>query len=368
MYYIFSSSLATLFYMFATAVTQTDPGTPSLTIDEVKSLIDQSDVFSSLRLDKAGPQAFPAYRSLLNNPQTTDEILEGILLALVRSQADRRDFRRLVVPHIPSKNYCVRRAAANLIGSIGTLEDAKLLIPLLNDPDDTVRYAAATSLIEVAGQPEVKPLEDWVAAQVKAGWFKGDDAKQWAYLLAEMKERIEKAPGGIWERIPTDRVFDVLQRKDGIFVHTRLTHYGAKAFPAYRELLAMKQLEPEAVSRIFEMLAKFRYDTTSFTNDAVRHLGNPSAVVRHAAVTFLWVAGTVKEAPALVPLLDDSDVNIRQTAVLGVAAIGGTDEYRKLGEWLKKLRGDRKAPPELLREAEECYKLMGERLAKEQKK
>jgi hypothetical protein len=116
-----------------------------------------------LRLIDTKDRAFPAYRRILNDPKTKDE-MRGAILSIIAlaTKTDRRLFRNDALKGLRSPEYQMRQGAIRLIGELGDPRDASLAVALLTDEDEGVVEAALKSLVKIGDERELFAIDHWL--------------------------------------------------------------------------------------------------------------------------------------------------------------------------------------------------------------
>lgn len=283
-------------------------------------------------------------------------------LAPLLAAEDARDFRSelfrrsLVVP-----DSLVRRTAALSAGRIGDLRATPLVIPLLSDPDSTVRVAAAFALgllrDTTAGRPlmdrltGLPPLDapsaaEAVTALAKIGgrdvgdFFNGVLTGRVTLSVPERNPVVQAVLLESW-RLGSDAPGNaLLPFADDSLVGRRWRaafSLGRLRVPAAAERLTLLLRDPEAVVRgiAARSLTRGYVAAAGLAPGTVAELlarsaVDPSPQVRIDAVRALGTYGDSAFAGHVAPLLGDPLPNVQVQAAATLGELGGAEATRAL--------------------------------------
>lgn len=134
-----------------------------------------------------GAAAFPAYEAILTDPKSESDEIAGVLIALASVGEVKGRFLSLVVPYLSHKDDAVRWPAVLLMKQIGTPEEGAILIALLSDENQFVRYAAAEALAATGGRRELTAMDAWLKTGAA---FR--DAHKYLQHVKECRDALEK--------------------------------------------------------------------------------------------------------------------------------------------------------------------------------
>lgn len=150
-----------------------------------------------------------------------------------------------------------------------------------------------------------------------------------------------------------------------------LVALGARAFPAYLQILAAKDADRSEASRIFLILSKVKADRGQFLEPAIANLAHPHSTVRYSAVQLLGQIGNERDAAPVVALLSDEEWTIPFAAAKTLAAIGDRRVLTAMDVWLNSVKphnsGGERANEILRQHVIKCRHELKERLDKAKK-
>jgi hypothetical protein len=110
-------------------------------------------------LVKQGPALNPIYLAILTDEKSKWGEIRGALFVLEEQKGDRTEFTWAVGNLLSHSQSEIREYAAKLLGKTGGPEDAWLLVPLLQDENAGVQYAAGPAIAKLGGSYELKMLD-----------------------------------------------------------------------------------------------------------------------------------------------------------------------------------------------------------------
>ncbi len=121
-------------------------------------------------LIRMGEKAFPAFETILNDPEAKLGEIIRILGLLSDVDADRSRFLEHAVRRTADTIPQIRSNAARLLGKIGTIAEASPLVALLSDKNEVSVNAAATALAAIGGPRELVALDAWLLGVAHADY------------------------------------------------------------------------------------------------------------------------------------------------------------------------------------------------------
>ncbi|HUR93755.1 MAG TPA: HEAT repeat domain-containing protein, partial [Gemmatimonadales bacterium] len=283
-------------------------------------------------------------------------------LAPVLAAEDARELqpdlfgRALVAP-----DSLVRRIAALGAGRIGDLRATPMILPLLTDPDTTVRVAAAFALGLLRDTAAVQPLIDRltglpaldattaleaVTALAKIGgrrageFFGGVLAGRVALSQEDRTAARDQVLAEAWRLNADAPITGLLPFMDDTSSGPRLRavySLGRLRAPAAGNRMLLVLRDPEAYIRSIAARALTRsyVDSAKLAPSAVADLlvraaEDPSPQVRINAIRSLAGFRDSTLSPKLVPMLDDQLAGVQVTAAETLGGLGGAEAVRGL--------------------------------------
>ena len=283
-------------------------------------------------------------------------------LAPILAAEDARDFRpELFRRVLVAPDSVVRRIGVTAAGRIGDLRATPLVIPLVSDPDSTVRVAAAFALGLLRDTAAVQPLMDRLTgvpaldvpaalealtALAKIGgrrvgeFFAGVLGGNVVLSQADRIPLMNQILGEAWRLGADAPVTALLPFTDDTSVTTRQRAVYSlarlRAPPAgNRLLLALRDPSPSVRTQAARVLTRSYAEAAGLAPEAVsaalaRAADERSPQVRINAVRALGGYQDPSLASRLVPLLDDPLPNLQVQAAETLGELGGHEAARGL--------------------------------------
>ncbi len=135
---------------------------------------------------KFGDKLFPAYETIISDPDSDPAQVSNALSYIIDIKADRARFIPLAVDRLTDSTSGVRRAALELLGEIGSERNTTPIVALLSDENTAVRRDAARVLGKIGGKRDLVAIDIWL----KTGNYRND--KDQVQILKASRDAIEK--------------------------------------------------------------------------------------------------------------------------------------------------------------------------------
>lgn len=117
-----------------------------------------------------GEKTFPEFEEILSDPKARPVEIYRTFYYIAEINADRSRFLEHAVQRASDPNDQIRSTAARLLGKIGSVTEASLLVALLSDKDFVAVNAAATALAAIGGPRELVALDAWLLGVAHADY------------------------------------------------------------------------------------------------------------------------------------------------------------------------------------------------------
>lgn len=162
---VFLSPLRLLAVLVALAISSHTPNAADdpkpVTESAVRDMLGGDDFPGARTLRTLGKRAFPAFETILKDPNTRPIHIARIFGTLRAVDGDRSQFHDQAIQRLGDSDHSIQIQAAALVGEIGNEKDACLLLVLLSD-ELTVAYSAAQALVKIGGPAELTAMNLWL--------------------------------------------------------------------------------------------------------------------------------------------------------------------------------------------------------------
>jgi len=283
-------------------------------------------------------------------------------LAPLLAAEDARDFRSdLFGRGLVSPDSLVRRLAATGAGRIGDLRGTPLLLPVLGDPDSTVRVAAAFALGLLRDTAAVQPIIDRLtgfpaldaptAGEAMTALAKIGGARVGQFLagvldgtttltVEDRGPAVAAALLDSWRLradAPVTQLLPYMEDTSGTYRWRAVYSIARLRTPvaAKRLLLALRDengfTRSVAARTLTRAFAEAANESPATVADIVaQRLGDELASVRISALRALATFRDSSLADKVLPLLDDPQPNVQVQAAQALGALGGSEAVREL--------------------------------------